>query len=124
MHQAGLGRAPEALAIGAAQLGAVAFPGTSRSGITIIAALMLGLGRGPATEFSFLLGIPTLMAAGGFKILSAIKDGEAAALTVRQKSGAGPLTGLPFGHVPTKVCLPMGVKVQLVVQGRDALVAW
>jgi muramoyltetrapeptide carboxypeptidase len=34
------------------------------------------------------------------------------------------LTGLPFGHVPTKVSLPVGAKVQLVVQGRDALIAW
>ncbi len=34
------------------------------------------------------------------------------------------LTGLPFGHVPTKVSLPVGAKVQLVVQGRDVLVAW
>lgn len=34
------------------------------------------------------------------------------------------LTGLPFGHVPTKVCLPVGAKVTLLVQGRDALVGW
>jgi muramoyltetrapeptide carboxypeptidase len=34
------------------------------------------------------------------------------------------LTGLPFGHVPTKVCLPVGRKVTLAVQGRDAFVAW
>lgn len=34
------------------------------------------------------------------------------------------LTGLPFGHEPTKVCLPVGAKAQLVVQGRDVLVAW
>jgi muramoyltetrapeptide carboxypeptidase len=34
------------------------------------------------------------------------------------------LTGLPFGHVPTKVCLPVGAKVTLAVQGRDALVGW
>jgi muramoyltetrapeptide carboxypeptidase len=34
------------------------------------------------------------------------------------------LTNLPFGHVPTKVCLPFGHKVDLVVQGRDALVVW
>ena len=34
------------------------------------------------------------------------------------------LTGLPFGHVRTKVCLPVGVKVEMVVQGRDALLAW
>ena len=34
------------------------------------------------------------------------------------------LTGLPFGHVPTKVMLPVGVRVQLLVQGRDVLIGW
>ena len=34
------------------------------------------------------------------------------------------LTGLPFGHVPTKVSLPVGARVQLVVQGRDVLIGW
>ncbi len=34
------------------------------------------------------------------------------------------LTGLPFGHVPTKVTLPLGRRVQLVVDGRDALIGW
>ena len=34
------------------------------------------------------------------------------------------LTGLPFGHVPTKVCLPVGARVQLLVQGREALLGW
>ena len=34
------------------------------------------------------------------------------------------LTGLPFGHVPTKVCLPVGEKVRLAVQGRDVFVGW
>jgi muramoyltetrapeptide carboxypeptidase len=34
------------------------------------------------------------------------------------------LTGLPFGHVATKVTLPVGRRVQLVVQGRDALIGW
>jgi muramoyltetrapeptide carboxypeptidase len=34
------------------------------------------------------------------------------------------LTGLPFGHVPTKVCLPVGAKVELLVQGRDAFIGW
>ena len=33
-------------------------------------------------------------------------------------------TGLPFGHVPTKVCLPVGRQVTLLVQGRDVLVGW
>jgi muramoyltetrapeptide carboxypeptidase len=34
------------------------------------------------------------------------------------------LTGLPFGHVHPKVSLPVGARVQLVVQGREVLVAW
>lgn len=34
------------------------------------------------------------------------------------------LTGLPFGHVPTKVCLPVGAKVTLAVQDRDAFIGW
>lgn len=33
-------------------------------------------------------------------------------------------TGLPFGHVATKVCLPVGQQVDLLVQGRDAMVLW
>jgi muramoyltetrapeptide carboxypeptidase len=34
------------------------------------------------------------------------------------------LTGLPFGHVPTRVCLPVGARAQLVVEGRDVLLGW
>jgi muramoyltetrapeptide carboxypeptidase len=34
------------------------------------------------------------------------------------------LTGLPFGHVPTKLTLPVGARVRLLVQGRDALIGW
>jgi muramoyltetrapeptide carboxypeptidase len=34
------------------------------------------------------------------------------------------LTGLPFGHVPTKVCLPVGARVTLAIQGRDAFLGW
>ncbi|MED5619049.1 LD-carboxypeptidase [Ideonella sp. BN130291] len=34
------------------------------------------------------------------------------------------LTGLPFGHVPTKVCLPVGRRVTLAVQGKDAFIGW
>jgi muramoyltetrapeptide carboxypeptidase len=33
-------------------------------------------------------------------------------------------TGLPFGHVATKVCLPVGQTVDLLAQGRDAMVLW
>ena len=34
------------------------------------------------------------------------------------------LTGLPFGHVPTKVLLPIGAKVDLATDGRDAFLVW
>ena len=34
------------------------------------------------------------------------------------------LTGLPFGHIPTKVSLPQGARVQLAVQGPDVLIGW
>lgn len=34
------------------------------------------------------------------------------------------LTGLPFGHVPTKVCLPVGARVTLAVQGREVMLGW
>jgi undecaprenyl-diphosphatase len=62
-----------AIAVGLAQLVAVAFPGASRSGTTILIALVLGLSRSSATEFSFLLGIPTLLAAGAKETLDALK---------------------------------------------------
>jgi undecaprenyl-diphosphatase len=56
------------VAVGIGQLLAAIFPGSSRSGTTILLALMLGLNRPMATEFSFLVGIPTLLAAGVLKI--------------------------------------------------------
>ncbi|MDT8999194.1 LD-carboxypeptidase [Paucibacter sp. APW11] len=43
---------------------------------------------------------------------------------LRQRTKTPILTGLPFGHVRTKVSLPVGIKVEMMVQGRDALVAW
>lgn len=61
-----------AIAVGLAQLVAAIFPGTSRSGATILIALMLGLNRPLATEFSFLVGIPTMLAAGSYKIFKAL----------------------------------------------------
>jgi undecaprenyl-diphosphatase len=59
------------LAVGFCQLLAAIFPGTSRSGSTILLALLLGLNRPLATEFSFLVGIPTMLAAGGWKLFKA-----------------------------------------------------
>ena len=65
-----------AVAFGLAQLVAIAFPGASRSGTTIMFAMLLGLARPAATEFSFLLGIPTLFAAGAKEMLDVVKDGK------------------------------------------------
>jgi undecaprenyl-diphosphatase len=61
-----------AVAVGLGQLVAAALPGTSRSGVTILCCLLLGLNRPAATEFCFLVGIPTMLAAGGLKIFEAL----------------------------------------------------
>ncbi|RVU44586.1 undecaprenyl-diphosphate phosphatase [Rubrivivax rivuli] len=58
----------DALKIGLIQCLAL-IPGTSRSGATIIGGMVLGFSRKCATEFSFYLGIPTLMAAGAYSVL-------------------------------------------------------
>jgi undecaprenyl-diphosphatase len=63
---------PVVIAVAAGQLIAGVFPGSSRSGTTIIFSLALGLNRVAATEFSFLVGIPTMLAAGCWKIFKAL----------------------------------------------------
>ena len=63
---------PVVIAVAIGQLLAAVFPGASRSGSTILLALLLGLNRPTATEFSFLVGIPTMLAAGGLKIFKAL----------------------------------------------------
>jgi len=62
-----------AMAVGVAQLLAAVFPGTSRSAATILIALALGLSRPAATEFSFLVGVPTLLAAGALETYQALR---------------------------------------------------
>ena len=55
----------DALKVGCAQCFAL-IPGTSRSGATIIGGMLFGLSRPAATEFSFFLAVPTLIAAGAY----------------------------------------------------------
>lgn len=50
-----------------------------------------------------------------------LKD-AVAALRARTKTPV--LTGLPFGHIRTKICLPVGGTVELYVQGREAILGW
>ena len=58
-----------ALLIGLFQLAAAGFPGTSRSGATIIGALMVGVSRTVAAEFTFYLAIPVMFGASLLKLL-------------------------------------------------------
>jgi undecaprenyl-diphosphatase len=62
----------QAIFIGAAQILAATFPGTSRSMATIAAGQIMGLSRPAALEFSFFLSIPVMLAASGFKLLQFI----------------------------------------------------
>ncbi len=58
----------DAILIGLAQVLALV-PGTSRSGVTMTAALMLGLDRSSAARFSFLMAVPIILVAGSYESL-------------------------------------------------------
>lgn len=60
---------PVAIWIGVFQVIAAVFPGTSRSGATIIGALLLGVSRGAAAQYTFYLAIPVMFGASLLKIL-------------------------------------------------------
>ena len=75
----------DALLIGVFQLLAAIFPGTSRSGATIIGGLLIGLSRANAAEFTFYLAIPTMLGASLLKLLKfglAFTSAEIAILVV------------------------------------------
>ncbi len=63
-----------ALLIGAFQCLSL-IPGTSRSGSTILGAIILGVGRSAASEFSFFMAIPTMVGASGIKLLKFMLSG-------------------------------------------------
>ena len=63
-----------ALLIGAFQCLSL-IPGTSRSGSTILGAILLGVSRGAGAEFSFFMAIPTMLGASGIKLLKFLLSG-------------------------------------------------
>ena len=65
-----------AIMIGIFQLIAAVFPGTSRSGATIVGALLIGVSRTIAAEFTFFLAIPVMLGASALKLIKfALKTG-------------------------------------------------
>lgn len=65
---------PAAVVAGLAQVIAGIFPGTSRSMATILGTMLMGVSRTASTEFSFILGIPTMFAASGYMLLADIRE--------------------------------------------------
>ncbi len=66
---------PVAFAIGIFQLIAGIFPGTSRSGSTIVGGLLLGVSRTAAAEFTFFMAIPVMFGASLLKIVKFVMEG-------------------------------------------------
>ncbi|VVT30963.1 Undecaprenyl-diphosphatase 2 [Marinobacter salarius] len=92
----------DAVIIGVAQALAL-IPGTSRSGITITAALFLGFGREAAARFSFLLSMPLILAAGLLKTLELVEQGGAT-------DWAAIALGAALSFVSAVVCIHLFLK--------------
>jgi undecaprenyl-diphosphatase len=87
----------DTIIIGIAQAIAV-IPGTSRSGITMTAGLLLGLTRESAARFSFLLSIPIILAAGLFATLDLLEESS-------KVDWAALLYGAGFSFVAAYLCI-------------------
>ncbi|MEG0397660.1 MAG: undecaprenyl-diphosphate phosphatase, partial [Cetobacterium sp.] len=74
-------------------------PGTSRSGATIIGALLLGLSRGVAAEYSFFLAIPTM---AGATLLKILKNGLTFNTQEWQLLGLGTIVSFVVAYVVIK----------------------
>jgi undecaprenyl-diphosphatase len=82
----------DALLVGLAQALALV-PGTSRSGITLVAAMLLGFRRDAAARFSFLLSIPAVAAAGVFELPKLLRSQEVGTLALITGLFAAALSG-------------------------------
>lgn len=94
--------------VGFCQVFSAVFPGTSRSMATIAGGQLAGMDRPAALEFSFLLSIPTMVAATGYDLLKSLRGSDAL--------GAGPHDAQGW------ICLGIGFVVSFVV--AYAVVAW
>ena len=75
------------------------------------------LARQKAILLGQFTGYKTVPHDKGFKLATVVQ-------WLRSQVKAPVLTGLPFGHVATKVLLPVGAKVELALSGRDAFLVW
>lgn len=95
----------DALFIGCLQILAM-WPGTSRSMMTITAGYWRGLKPTAAAEFSFLLGMPTLLAATGFKLFKDLTNDDPEHRTMLETLGAAPvLVGIVVAAVSAFVAV-------------------
>ena len=102
--------------VGACQILAAVFPGTSRSASTIFAAMLAGLTLRPAaTEFAFLVGIPTMFAATGYELLK-----------VRGPGAGEDWHALALGFVVSLIVAFIAVKwlLRYVQSHRFTIFAW
>ncbi len=97
--------------IGACQILSAVFPGTSRSMATIAAGQLAGMSRPAALEFSFLLSIPTMVAATGYDLLKSL----------RHKAGGAEI-GVAPSNIHEWITLVIGFVVSFVV--AYIVVAW
>jgi len=102
----------QAVWIGACQVLAAVFPGTSRSMATITAGMLAGMTRPAALEFSFFLSIPTMAAATLYDLWKSLRPSS---------SGAAALGAMP-GDAHSWIVLAIGFVVSFVV--AYAVVAW
>jgi len=96
-------RLSDILLIGIAQAIAL-IPGTSRSGITMTAGLMLGLSRNAAARFSFLLSIPVITLAGLLEVMDLLEQD-------RLIDGGDLLTGAMIAGVTAYICIHFFLKL-------------
>lgn len=105
-----------AIWVGLCQILAAVFPGTSRSASTIFAAMLAGLTLRPAaTEFAFLVGIPTMFAATGYELLK-----------VRGQAGSEDWNAVAVGFAVSLVVAFIAVKwlLRYVQSHRFTVFAW